>query len=212
MNNEEKNPTGAADASGENKIANEASEKKLNVENLNSDESKRSDETKRSAPSKPQAEAINFDRIVDETREQVSKAADAFSRGDFLQEEALDPGAGNDDRLVAALCYFVPGLMSLLVLFSDSGNKRPFQRYHAVQGLGLSAALVAISLAYSIISAIAWAVPIIGWLVGVVLFCLAPIAFLMAVIAYLYYGYQAYLGKRFAIPGLTSYLRDQGWL
>ena len=80
MNNEEKNPTGAADASGENKIANEASEKKLNVENLSSDESKRS------APSKPQAEANNFDRIVDETREQVSKAADAFSRGDFLQE------------------------------------------------------------------------------------------------------------------------------
>ena len=27
-----------------------------------------------------------------------------------------------------------------------------------------------------------------------------------------FYGIQAYQGKRFAIPGLTSFLTDQGWL
>jgi hypothetical protein len=34
----------------------------------------------------------------------------------------------------------------------------------------------------------------------------------MAWFALVYYGYQAYQGKRFAIPGLTSFLRDQGWV
>jgi uncharacterized membrane protein len=48
--------------------------------------------------------------------------------------------------------------------------------------------------------------------VGFLVLCLSPIAYFMAVIALLYYGYQAYQGKRFAIPGLTGFLRDQGWI
>ena len=31
-------------------------------------------------------------------------------------------------------------------------------------------------------------------------------------LALAYYGYQAYQGKRFAIPGLTSFLQDQNWI
>lgn len=203
MNSEETKPTGSPNAGNDNP------EKPLKVENISNAEALRP--TSNTVPTKPLSDSLNFDRVVDEAREQVTKAADAFSRGDFIQEAAMDPGANNDDRLVAALCYFVPGLISALVIFSES-SKRPFQRYHAVQSLGLSAAMIAISLAYTVISAIVWAVPIIGWLVGFVLLCIAPVAFLMAVIAFLYYGYQAYLGKRFAIPGLTSYLRDQGWI
>lgn len=206
MSNEEMNPTGTPQASDKHKSGDEKSAKNLPIENI------QSEENRRTPVAKPTNESLNFDRVVGEAKEQIHKAADSFSRGDFMQEEIVDPGAANDDRLVAALCYFVPGLMSLLVMFSESSKKRPFQHYHAVQSLGLSAALVAITVAYSVISAIVWAVPIIGWLVGAVLFCLAPIAFMMAVIAYFYYGYQAYLGKRFAIPGLTGYLRDQGWL
>ena len=44
-------------------------------------------------------------------------------------------------------------------------------------------------------------VPIIGWLVVSVVFCLSPLLALMAFLALAYYGYQAYQGKRFAIPG-----------
>jgi uncharacterized membrane protein len=57
--------------------------------------------------------------------------------------------------------------------------------------------------------------PVIGWIfrvLGILLMCLAPIAVIMAWMAFGFYGYQAYQGKRFAIPGLTSFLRDQGWL
>ena len=37
-------------------------------------------------------------------------------------------------------------------------------------------------------------------------------SFLGGIALMLYYGYQAYKGRRFAIPGLTSFLTDQGWL
>ncbi len=165
------------------------------------------------SPATPKVEINGFDQFTNTLSEQTSKVAEAFARGDFIENPVVDPVADRDDRLVAALCYFVPGLMSLLVIFSDGGEKkRPFQRYHAVQSLGLTTTLVLGSIVYSIVSSIAWAVPILGWAVGAVLFCLAPILFMMGVVAYLYYGYQAYLGKRFAIPGLTGYLRDQGWL
>jgi len=49
-------------------------------------------------------------------------------------------------------------------------------------------------------------------IIGGLLFCLSPIGFIMAGFTHLYYGYQAYKGKRFAIPGVTSFLRNQGWL
>ena len=70
----------------------------------------------------------------------------------------------------------------------------------------------ALGAAIGIGTAIIQVVPLVGALVGLLVLCLSPILWFMAVIALLYYGYQAYQGKRFAIPGLTSILRDQGWL
>ncbi len=55
-------------------------------------------------------------------------------------------------------------------------------------------------------------VPVIGWLIVSVVFCLTLLLVLMAFLALVYYGYQAYQGKRFAIPGLTSFLQDQNWI
>ena len=54
--------------------------------------------------------------------------------------------------------------------------------------------------------------PVIGWLIVSVVFCLTLLLVLMAFLALVYYGYQAYQGKRFAIPGLTSFLQDQNWI
>jgi uncharacterized membrane protein len=102
--------------------------------------------------------------------------------------------------------------MPVIVLLSESSKKRPFQRYHAVQSLALALLFGAVMVTLGVGSMIAWIVPLIGWLVGILMACLIPIIWSMGVIAMLYYGYQAYQGKRFAIPGLTSFLRDQGWL
>ena len=156
------------------------------------------------------------ERMADTAREQAGAAADALRKGEFMHEAAVDTAATPDDRLIALLSYasqvIVPLVMPIIVLISESSKHRPFQRYHAVQSLALAALFGAGSLMLGVGSMILWVVPIIGWLVSPLMACLIPIVWAMGVIAMLYYGYQAYQGRRFAIPGLTSFLRDQGWL
>ncbi len=151
-------------------------------------------------------------RATEAAREQASEAANAFRRGEFMREATVDAGANADDRLIGMLAYVIPVLLPIIVLLSESGNKRPFQRYHAVQSLSLSVLFVVFGVAVSIGTGILQIIPPIGLLVGLMVLCLTPIVLLMAVIAMLYYGYQAYAGKRFAIPGVTNFLINQGWL
>lgn len=156
------------------------------------------------------------ERAAQMAREQAGQAADALRRGEFMHDAAFDPEASRDDKLIALLSYvtqiIIPLILPVIVLLSESSKKRPFQRYHAVQSLALSLTFFALGAALGIGTAIIQVIPVVGQLVGLLMFCLAPIFWFMAVIALLYYGYQAYQGKRFAIPGLTSILRDQGWL
>ena len=95
--------------------------------------------------------------------------------------------------------------------------------YYATAGffLGMIAALV--SLAFTVVfwgllvlagigTAVIQIVPLIGFLVGLMMACVVPLAWFAQAILLLYYGFQAYKGRRFAIPGLSSFLRDQNWL
>lgn len=155
-------------------------------------------------------------RTTQAARAQAGVAADAFRRGEFMQDAAVDGSANSDDRLIALLSYitqvFIPVVMPVIVLLSESSKKRPFQRYHAVQSLALTLLFILVAFAAGLGATIIQIIPLVGQVVAVLLFCLSPIAYLMAVIAMFYYGYQAYQGKRFAIPGLTTFLRDQGWM
>jgi uncharacterized membrane protein len=158
----------------------------------------------------------SVERMADSAREQASQAAEAFRKGEFLYEASVDTSASPDDRLIALLTYatqiVIPLVMPAIVLISESSKKRPFQRYHAVQSLALALFFGLAGVLIGVGSLVVMVVPLIGWLVGLLLMCIIPIGWAMAVIAMLYYGYQAYQGKHFAIPGLTSFLRDQGWL
>lgn len=156
------------------------------------------------------------ERMASQAREQASAAADALRRGEFMRDAAVDPDADSDDRLIALLCYItqmvIPLVMPVLVLMSESSKKRPFQRFHAVQSLALVSLFVLLSLLVTVGTAIISIIPVVGWLIGLTVLCLSPIAVLMGYFAMGYYGFQAYQGKRFGIPGLTSFLKDQGWL
>lgn len=156
------------------------------------------------------------ERAAQRAREQAGQAAEALRHGEFMHDAAVDPEANRDDKLIALLSYItqilIPLILPVIVLLSESSKKRSFQRYHAVQSLALSLTFFALGAALGIGTAIIQVIPLVGQLVGLLMICLMPILWFMAVIALLYYGYQAYQGKRFAIPGLTSILRDQGWL
>jgi uncharacterized membrane protein len=169
-------------------------------------------------PARAPAEEVRtpVERMAESAREQATEAAEAFRRGEFMAEAAVDTAASPDDRLIALLSYatqvVIPLVMPVIVLMSESSKKRPFQRYHAVQSLALALLCGAALIFLGVGSLIALIVPIIGWLASIVMACFIPIGWAMGVLALLYYGYQAYQGKRFAIPGLTTFLRDQGWL
>ncbi|MFZ4847707.1 MAG: DUF4870 domain-containing protein [Caldilinea sp.] len=142
---------------------------------------------------------------------------EAFRPGTVSENATAEGTANSDDRLIALLSYvtqlLLPVVMPLIVLLSESSRKRPFQRYHAVQSLALVVLFWLIFLSASVAVGILQIIPLLGWLVGAfALFCLTPLYFLAGIWLMLYWGYQAYRGRRFEIPGLTSFLRDQSWL
>ena len=162
------------------------------------------------------AQRTPIEQAVGAARDQAGAAAEALRRGEFMHEAEVDPAASSDDRLIALLAYisqvFVPFVMPIIVLLSESSKQRPFQRYHAVQALALTITFMAVGVAAMIGIVIVQIVPLIGAFIGLAVLCMTPVAFVMYFIAMVYYGYQAYQGKRFASPGLTGFLRDQGWL
>ena len=102
--------------------------------------------------------------------------------------------------------------MPIIVLVSESSKKRPFQRYHAVQSLAFVVLFWGLLVLTGIVTTVMQIVPFVGFMVGLLMACLVPLAWFGQAMLLLYYGFQAYKGRRFAIPGLASFLRDQGWL
>ncbi len=132
--------------------------------------------------------------------------------GDRLAEDVeFDPDANNDDRIMAALSYGsqlifpLSLLMPIIILVSETSKQRAFQRYHAVQSLALGIITWTLGAVYLV----AWTT--LGWLAFLCL-CLMFPAMIAIWLLPLYYAIPAYNGKRFKIPGLTQFLRDQRWL
>jgi len=131
--------------------------------------------------------------------------------GNFMARNITDdPGADDNDKIWSLAAYItqviVPVIVPVIMLVIDPNKDRPFQKYHAVQSLGF---LVA-SFIYEILAGIVFSV-----LTAVTLGCLAAILwilFLVPVVPAIYYAYLAYQGKRFEMPYLTKFMREQGWL
>jgi uncharacterized membrane protein len=161
-------------------------------------------------------EPTPVERMASEAYAHSSEAADALRRGELAQNSTVDPLADGDDRLIALLSYatqiLIPVIMPVIVLLSESSKKRPFQRYHAVQSLAFTIVFWGLITVAGIGTAIIQIIPIVGILVGLMMACIVPVAWIAYALMLVYYGFQSYKGSRFAIPGLTSFLRDQNWL
>jgi len=98
----------------------------------------------------------------------------------------------SNDKLLAALSYPI-GLVAIIILLVDDMKSRPFQKYHAVQALGINVVLI-------VISVILGFIPVVG--------CIVPLLWLVT----LYWAYQAYQGQYFNIPVVTNFMKGQGWM
>jgi uncharacterized membrane protein len=126
-----------------------------------------------------------------------------------MAQESFTPPAGDiteNDRLMALLAYILGVIVPIIILVSEEMKNRPFQRYHAIQSLGLWVA----SLIYSVVACIAYFLltTITLGLLGVCLW----IVFLLPIVPVILYGIKAYQGEWVVIPVVTDFMKKQGWL
>ncbi|MDE3091487.1 MAG: DUF4870 domain-containing protein, partial [Chloroflexota bacterium] len=113
----------------------------------------------------------------------------------------------DNDKLMAALSYFLTPIVPVIVLLVESMKARPYQKYHAIQSLGLFVAFMV----YSVIACIVYfACTIVT--AGILGICLWVI-FFVPYIPIIYYTIIAYTrGQYFEIPVITKFMVQQGWL
>jgi uncharacterized protein len=96
----------------------------------------------------------------------------------------------NDDKLWALLAYVLTPIVPIIILLIEEKRNRPFLREHNVQAL-------------------VWGVLTI--IVGTLLSFLLCIPYLLLWAVAIYWGIQAYNGKRVNIPVITDFIKKQGW-
>ena len=95
----------------------------------------------------------------------------------------------DQDKLMAALSYPI-GIVAIIILLVEDMKKRPFQKYHAVQALAVNVIVLVLS-------------SLLFWTICVPFLLLIPL---------IYWAFRAYKGEYFEIPGLTGFLKGQGWI
>jgi uncharacterized membrane protein len=126
-----------------------------------------------------------------------------------VTEGPVNPPAGDvndNDRLMSLLAYILSVVVPIIILISEEMKNRPFQRYHAIQSLGLSVA----SLIYGIVACLLYTLltAISAGILGVCLW----VIFLVPLVPMILYGIKAYQGEWVVIPVLTEFMKKQGWL
>ncbi len=118
----------------------------------------------------------------------------------------------DNDKLIAALSYLLTPLVGIIILLVDTMKARPYQRYHAIQSIGLFVAELAFYVLACILTTVCG-----GILAATIV--LAPLAICMSLLFFLplipniYYTYVAYAKPSyFEIPYLTKFMQQQGWL
>jgi uncharacterized membrane protein len=118
-----------------------------------------------------------------------------------MSQEPISPDVTSDDKLWAMLGYIIP-IIALVVLFMEDKKNRPFIKYHAVQSLALAVVLLVIT-------------SILGCILAAVTFFIAGVGGLLASALWLimlWPAYESYNGKYLEIPGITNFIKNQGWV
>jgi uncharacterized membrane protein len=113
----------------------------------------------------------------------------------------------DNDKMMGLLAYVLAVIVPLVILLSETGKQRPFQRYHAIHSLILSSLILIFGLIC--ICPIAVALGLIS--AGLGSLCTIPL-FLIPYIIGVVYGLQAYQGRYAEIPGVTNLAKSQGWV
>ena len=113
----------------------------------------------------------------------------------------------DNDKLMAALAYFFTPIVGIIILLVETMKGRPYQKYHAIQSIGL---FVAEMVFYVLACIVYFACTALS--AGILGLCLW-VLFFLPLIPNIYYTYLAYAKPAyFEIPVLTKFMTQQGWL
>lgn len=113
----------------------------------------------------------------------------------------------DNDKLMALLSYLLSPIVPVIVLLVETMKARPYQKYHALQSLGL----FVVALLYSVVACICYfaATAVSAGVLGLCLW----VIFFLPLIPFVYYAIIAYARPAyFEIPVLTQFMKQQGWL
>jgi uncharacterized membrane protein len=116
---------------------------------------------------------------------------------------------GLDANIAAALSYFF-GLLSGAIFFAMETDSR-FVKFHAMQSMLASVAVIVIYIAYSIVFMVLWRLPFIGWVAGIfgtLGWALMALGFLGL---WLFCMFKAFQGDRFKLPFIGEVAEKQVW-
>ncbi len=113
----------------------------------------------------------------------------------------------DNDKLMAALSYFLTPLPGIIILLVESMKSRPYQKYHALQSLGLFGGIII----FEVLACILY-IACTALTAGIAGICLWVVFFLPYIPA-IYYAYLAYAKPSyFDIPVVGPFMKQQGWL
>ena len=113
----------------------------------------------------------------------------------------------DNDKLMALLAYLLSPIAPVIMLLVETMKARPYQKYHALQSLGL----FVVSMIYSVVACICYfiAATLSAGILGLCLW----IIFFLPFIPFVYYAIIAYARPAyFEIPVVTKFMMQQGWL
>jgi uncharacterized membrane protein len=116
---------------------------------------------------------------------------------------------GLDGNIAAALSYLF-GLISGIIFFVIENESR-FVKFHALQSMMVSVAVMVVYIGYSIALLIIGRIPVLGGLIALVGglgFVLLMLAF---VVLWVYCMVKAFNGERFKLPYLGELAEQQVW-
>lgn len=112
-------------------------------------------------------------------------------------------GTGLEANVAGALSYILGALSGILFLVID--GERPFVRFHAMQAITVTVAMVVLSIVLMMVGAVLAVVPIIGWLIGLLLSLGLSAG---GLILWLYLMYRAWQGDEWEVPVAGKWARQ----
>lgn len=114
-------------------------------------------------------------------------------------------GTGLEPNVAGALSYILGALTGILFLVID--GQRPFVRFHAMQSIVLTVAMVVLWIVLGVASMVLAVIPIIGWLIGILLTLALSLG---ALILWIYLMYRAWSGDEWEVPYVGRWARQFG--